>query len=851
MSKRASASPFGGGAAFRGVLPNGMAVLHKNFKHARTLSVQLWVRTGSFDELECAGCGVSHFAEHMLFKGTRRRSWEAISEGLGAAGGVINAYTSCDRTVYHIDIPPANAAFALSLLAEMAFEPKLAQSDFDAERDVILREIDMCKDDPEDRLFDALALKTFPDSMLRFPVIGLEKNFRAIKLADLRRYVARRYAPQNMFLSVCSNLKDSFVFDACKTAFGAFEGAPKGGHEGGFSEPRRGVRGVDIAIKSECDSARSILITKLPKLDFEADLCAELAASALGSGNSALLVKRLKFETGLAEDVSVDYIKMREAAFMQISCAHLPQNCAALKKELFEVLNAVRLNGLDEAQISKAAAQYESRLAAELLDSSSIANKLGELEADFSSPILEAKKARLMRALKPQTFKRRAAEVLPTECSRFGTVYPRKASSCGIALPQTKKSRVRPIKASAEFEERLDCGAKLVMRRFDVPKIFFNAFTLGGPAFAPAGLSGVCDLALSMRLRGAGDMDFAALSEFLDSRGMELEGTGGDVFTRLSISSPAAGARFAPHILAAAALFPRIDFKLFDNEKRICLTDIAESLSDPSYAASNAARKSFFGRHPLASPPLGDAKSVANATAKGLEALWASQFCAGGFAISASGGFEKNAVLDAMNAAFAAARLPAQKQSPAPVSCASGLKKVKSSFNQGVFMLVWPSCGLDASDDEILLYDLLAEYLGGESGLLFEEVREKRALAYSAYCGAWRGFGAGALYFQASSRPSAGAKVFDAAQSAVDALLKNGFDFARLERAKNVILTRRLAALSSASAWGAHAAAATALGKEPLCAAKVRAMLKNASLDALAARAATALAKPFKFTFSK
>ncbi len=132
-------------------LENGLTVLLDPDPQAPVISTQAWVETGSIHEGRFLGAGISHLLEHMVFKGTERYDGQAISDTVQAAGGEWNAYTTFDRTVYYIDGPAESVETFLSVLTEMVFKPSFPAEEFEKEKNVIRREIDMGMDDPDDR----------------------------------------------------------------------------------------------------------------------------------------------------------------------------------------------------------------------------------------------------------------------------------------------------------------------------------------------------------------------------------------------------------------------------------------------------------------------------------------------------------------------------------------------------------------------------------------------------------------------------------------------------------------------------------------------------------------------------
>jgi fructose-specific component phosphotransferase system IIB-like protein len=163
----------------RSVLPNGLTLIVKSDRSAALASVQVWVRTGSIHEGDQLGAGLSHYLEHMLFKGTARRTGREISATVQAHGGYINAYTTFDRTVYYIDLPSEQLEVAVDVLADAVLHSTLPEDEALREKDVILREIAMTQDDPDNRLWEALFSTAFREHPYRQPIIGHRDVFSA------------------------------------------------------------------------------------------------------------------------------------------------------------------------------------------------------------------------------------------------------------------------------------------------------------------------------------------------------------------------------------------------------------------------------------------------------------------------------------------------------------------------------------------------------------------------------------------------------------------------------------------------------------------------------------------------
>jgi zinc protease len=205
----------------RYILSNGLMVLLQPDSSAPISSVQVWVKTGSIHEGAHLGAGISHFLEHMLFKGTTRRAGRDISLTIQAHGGHINAYTTFDRTVYHVDLPSEHTAVAIDVLADAVLHSTLPAEEVTREREVILREIDMGQDDPDHRLGEALFATAFREHGYRFPIIGYREVFSTLTRDDLLAYYRARYVPNNLVVVVAGAFDPSATRAAIEEHFGA------------------------------------------------------------------------------------------------------------------------------------------------------------------------------------------------------------------------------------------------------------------------------------------------------------------------------------------------------------------------------------------------------------------------------------------------------------------------------------------------------------------------------------------------------------------------------------------------------------------------------------------------------
>src|SRR5689334_25123790 len=200
-------------------LENGLTIIVREDHSAPVVSAQAWCMAGSIHEGQWLGAGMSHVLEHMLFKGTTTRPGSRIDQEVQEAGGYMNAYTSFDRTVYHIDVPNTGARTAIDILCDIMQHASLPADEMAKEKQVILREMDMNKDDPGRRSSRRLFETAYTKSPYRFTVIGYPDIFHELKPADILAYYQEKYAPNNTFYVVAGDVRNEEVLEQIKAAY--------------------------------------------------------------------------------------------------------------------------------------------------------------------------------------------------------------------------------------------------------------------------------------------------------------------------------------------------------------------------------------------------------------------------------------------------------------------------------------------------------------------------------------------------------------------------------------------------------------------------------------------------------
>jgi zinc protease len=282
-------------------LENGLNILVQSDYTAPVISIQFWCASGSIHEGRWLGAGLSHLLEHLMFKGTPTRGNSQLAQQIQDLGGHLNAYTSFDRTVYHVDLPSDHALAALDILSDAIFNSTIPAEEYGKEMDVIRREFAMGRDNPDSELGRLIFSTAFVRHPYRHPVIGHLDLFNQVTREDVLAYYHERYAPQNLHLIVCGAIDPEVIFRHASETLSKYPRRP-------MSEvflPEEPAQNQPRVLRREFPTQLTRIALAWPIFGIEhADTPAlDLLATLAGGGRSSRLNQVCVEKLGLAEQI--------------------------------------------------------------------------------------------------------------------------------------------------------------------------------------------------------------------------------------------------------------------------------------------------------------------------------------------------------------------------------------------------------------------------------------------------------------------------------------------------------------------------------------------------------------------
>ena len=370
-----------GAVVRRTVLPGGLRVITEAMPTVRSVSFGVWVGVGSRDETP-ALAGSSHYLEHLLFKGTKRRDALEISAALDAVGGEMNAFTAKEYTCFYARVLDSDLPIAVDVISDMMTSSLVRKTDVESERGVILEEIAMHEDDPGDVVHDAFAEALFGDSPLGRPILGTVESINSLSRTAINGYYRRRYKPENMVVAVAGNLDHAKVVRLVAKAFGEVLSSS----DATPAEPRIGGRppasnpGVSSVVRRPTEQAHLVLgMPALARVD-DRRFALGVLNGALGGGMSSRLFQEVREKRGLAYSVYSYAAHHAETGMFGIYAGCQPARAREVLDICREQLASVAYSGITAEELVRGKGQMAGSLVLGLEDTGSRMSRLGKSE---------------------------------------------------------------------------------------------------------------------------------------------------------------------------------------------------------------------------------------------------------------------------------------------------------------------------------------------------------------------------------------------------------------------------------------------------------------------------------------
>ena len=806
----------------RFVLENGLVVLTRDDPGAPVVSIQIWVGAGSIHEQEFMGGGLSHLIEHMIFKGTQKHGPGEISRAINDLGGEINAYTSLDRTVFLVDIPAAHWSKGLAVLADAVLNASFPEDEWRREKDVILREMAMGKDNPDRQATELLFQTAYRIHPYRTPAIGYEDIFKTLTRADLLAFFSRHYLPNNMILSIVGDVREVEVRAEVRKQFANY--------------PRRAYAPVvppaepdQIGLRTACQTgawnvARLEWAWHTVALSHPDAPALDLLAAIIGQGRSSRLSQTIQENQKLASRIEAWSFTPREPGLFGISAVFDPTNALALDRALEAEIKSWATVSFRPAEIEKARLTALTGALSAFQTMHGQADQLAAGEFYAGTPAFfqvylrrlhdvtpATLTAVVRRYLKPENLTKvvllpaDAGRLTPDDGTEKQTSNIQRATGEQALVPRAadRTSKIESLKPTgrdlqpeigsrkSEIQKTLQASGMALLTQADhkLPFVNFLVACRGGVLFENESNSGISTLMAELMIHGTVRRSSAQIAALVESRGGNLAAFAGQNSFGLMARCLKGDVNTFMDLLADCLLNPAFTPNEVAKQKTLQLATIKQQRESPMFMAQEALRQALFPNHPYRFSPEGTSAAVEALSRQALRDYHAKMVVGDNTVLAIFGDITADtarSLAQRFFGRFPTGIRPALEHRPNQPILPQRLTRVMPKKEQTILLAGFP--GIDVKDPRRDALDVLQKAMNGLSSDLMTRIRDKQGLAY--YTGVLQrpGLDPGFFALYAGTHTGAVEQVLGLMRTEIQRITAQGLRGAEFARARSQLI---------------------------------------------------------------
>jgi len=781
------------------ILPNGLTIIVQEDRSAPVASVQAWCATGSIDEDQHLGAGLSHILEHMLFKGTKTRSTNEIAQKIQDVGGYINAYTSFDRTVFWIDVPKDGVSTALDILADAMMNSTLPPEEYQKEQEVIRREFAMGMDDP-DRVAGLLLFATaYQRHPYRFPVIGELEIYNQLTQEQVMQYYKTRYVPNNLTFVVVGDVDAEKIRQQLVELFKPY---PEKSLKPVFipaEPPQLGPREVQREFATELTHLS--LAWHIPEVTNPDVPALDLLSTILGDGRSSRLYRRVREEAGLAFGISAFSYTPGDPGLFGIDATVDPKKREAAEQLALRIVDEVKQSGVTAEELEKARKITLSHHLSALTTMRGQASDIGSnwlltRDLNFSRHYLDA-----VQRVTLDDIKRVAASYLTENNLTVISLNPKGSLAAKAEGPK--------VAAAGEIQKfELSNGLRLLVREDPrLPLVAMGAVFRGGLLAETPQTNGITRLMAKVLLKGTKTRTAEQIANEIEAVGGSISSDAGNNSFSVSVDVMKPDVKLGVDLLSDVLLNATFPEKAVAREKEIQIAAIHQEEEQLTTVARNIMRQALFPQHPYALRSNGSVEAVQRLTQKDLLDFRDRYVAAKNGVIYVFGDVKASEVKQLIEQTLGKMKPGALALTDAKASVPLGKPETVESRKdkaQGVIMVGFRGASLSSPDRYAL--ELIDEASSDLGSRFFIRIREQMGLAYYVGASQMQGLVPGLFAFYLGTDPQKIEPVKTALLDEIHKLAKDGLTPEELARAKKKLIGQQEIANQSNDAFGYHCA---------------------------------------------
>ena len=717
------------------VLDSGQTLIIKEVHSNPIVTVDTWIKTGSINE-DDRNNGVSHFLEHLFFKGSKNHAPGEFDKILETKGGVTNAATSKDFTHYYITVPSKHFDEALELHADMLLNPLVPRKELERERKVVIEEIAKDENSPNSVVYENLVGMLYTTHPYKRKVIGTKKIIETIHRDDIMSYYNKWYSPSNMVTIIVGDVNTDDILAKVKKEFVQnTRGCEKSvyGKEKPLTEYKREVAYLPTQSGYMLIGFRGVNIN-------DSDAYAlDIFATILGDGRTSVFYKNIKDKLRLAFSISATNMTFRDDGIFYISANFTPDKADKLETKIFEEISNIQKDGVTPEQVRLAKNIIERDTYFQRESVSNIAQELGYVAVTSGDIKIYENYVSNIKKVTPQDVKRVAEKYLGKNKAAVSLVLPPDKKEVKVSNTTAVSVDFQPPVSVSEKDGTqkylLSNGATLLFTQNPTNEIVAVSIEVKGGNFLET-KHGVANMVASTMMKGTKNYSKHELDEILEDNGIKISpSTRSDAFqiTLLTTTPEYSKALGLLSEIVNNAIFPEFEIDKVKTDK---LNSIAKSRDIPLNLALEGYKNAIFENTPYSNSLAELEKNLPTISKSDIETYYSKVFNPKNIVISVNGNVSKDDTIKAFSTMFnstssAAAFTYDNKISEIkPVTSPRITEKQVKETNTDWIFMGWQTAGIENTKEFATLH-VIDSILGtGMSSRLFKNLRDSEGLAY-------------------------------------------------------------------------------------------------------------------------
>jgi zinc protease len=782
----------------RETLENGFTVILKEDHSSPVASVQVWVKTGSANETR-REAGITHFIEHMIFKGTPTRKTGEIARTIESSGGRINAYTTYDRTVYYVEIASSHFDTALDVLLDAVQHSLFDPAELEKEKEVVLEEYRRSLDLPRNRLNWALMDLSYTKHPYRRPIIGYETSIRDFDREAVVNYMNKWYTADNMVLVAVGDFNAGKALQKVKDLVRGFPRktaqAPARPEEPEQTSVRKLIMkdNVQQVYLDICWHVPSVTHDDMPALD--------LLEVILGDGKSSRLYNRLKMESNLVHSIGAGSYALADPGLFLVEATLKADDLKNALEAISKEMTKVRQDPVSKAELSKAKTIAEAQFLYEMETMNGQARSLGFFETMTGNVFHSDQYLQRLKSVSSDDIERVSRTYLKPDKLSLVMMVPEgsevtlsKDEITGLFTPGPEP---RPLPGERNTKEdggitrtTLSNGAKIIVKEnHRLPLVSLTAAFLGGARLETAHTAGLSEFVARMLTRGTQEKSASEIAGAVEALAGTLEGFSGKNSFGVSAKFLSKDLPQGLDLVADVLLRPTFPEAEMEKVRKDTLAEIKAKGDRPTAELFDLFYDTLYRQHPYGHPETGTRESIQSVKRTDLVTWYQNLVLPSNFVLAVVGDVDAQALIQEVEALFGGMKaspldLPAVPPEPP-------LKEPRRAHlkRQGAQThLVMGFLGTDVRSPDNAPMALIETALSGLGGRLFFQLRDKQSLAYAVTAFRRPGLETGAFGVYMACEPGKLPVARDAILKELEKLRENGLTNEELRAAKKYLV---------------------------------------------------------------